>query len=292
MRRTSLDSVATFVAVARAGSVTGGADEIGLTQSTVSSQLLALERELGYRVFDRTPRGVSLTPRGRSLLARVGESLDSAVDAIEEATGSQAAAQLVFIGGPAEFVSEQALPRLAEWAPDDIDIRVRFGETADLLARLQASELDLVISTTQPRIRSVEFAPLLDEQFVLVLPPALLEAFEKDPDAVPVLTYGEQLPIIRRYWRTVFGSRPSPSRIRAVVPDLRVLAALAAGGQGMTVLPTYLAAPFLETGTLVDPVRPESPPLNTIYLARRRARPGSAPATESVADRLLAVFGG
>ena len=290
MKRTSLDALATFVAVARAGSVTGGADELGLTQSTVSAQLQSLERELGYRVFDRTSRGVVPTSRGRALLGRIGGAMDAAVEAVSDATGVGAAERTVFLGGPAEFFSTVVLPRISEWADADLDVRVRFGETAELLDGLQASELDLVVSTTQPRMRGIEFAPLMDEQFVLVVPPALLDAFREDPDGVPVVAYGEQLPIIRRYWRTVFDRRPSPSRIAATVPDLRVLAELAAQGIGVTVIPTYLAASYLEDGRLVDPVEPADPPLNTIYLAKRRTRPGAAPATDAVAERLHAML--
>lgn len=292
MQRMSLDALATFVAVARAGSVTGGADELGLTQSTVSAQLMALERELGYRVFERTSRGVSPTSRGRALLARIGGPVDAAVQAVTDATGARAAEHTVFLGGPAELLSTTVLPRLRDWADPELDVRVQFGETADLLGALAASELDLVISTVQPRLRGIEFAPLIDEQFVLVVAPSLLDAFRADADAVPVVAYGEQLPIIRRYWRSVFDRRPSALRVVATVPDLRVLAALAADGVGMTVLPTYLAAPYLEAGRLIDPVRPEHPPLNTLYLAKRRSRPGATTGADLVADRLQAVLRG
>lgn len=290
MRTTSLDTLATFVAVARAGSVTGGADELGLTQSTVSAQLQALERELGYRVFDRTSRGVTPTNRGRALLARVGAAMDAAVEAVSDATGAGAAEHTVFLGGPAEFLSTVVLPRLRDWAGPDLDVRVRFGETPELLAALEAAELDLVVSTLQPRIRGIEFAPLVDERFVLVVPPSLVDAAEDDVDAVPVVAYGEQLPIIRRYWRTVFDRRPSRLRVVATVPDLRVLADLAADGVGMTVLPAYLAAPYLEAGRLVDPIRPVDPPLNTVYLAKRRSRPGANPAADAAAQRLHAML--
>lgn len=145
----------------------------------------ALERELGYRVFDRTSRGVTPTSRGRALLARIGGAMDAAVDAVAEATGAGATEHTVFLGGPAEFLSTVVLPRLREWAGTDLDVRVRFGETPELLAGLEASELDLVVSTTQPRMRGIEFAPLVDEQFVLVVAPALLDAFRRDPDSVP-----------------------------------------------------------------------------------------------------------
>lgn len=270
--------------------MTGGADELGLTQSTVSAQVQSLERELGYRLFERSARGVSLTPRGRALLARVGGAVDAAAQALAEATGAATAEHTVLLGGPAELLSVVVLPRLDAWVPADVDVRIEFGQTADLLAKLQGGALDLVLSTTQPRVRGVAFTPLTDEHFVLVVPPALLERFRGDPDAVPVVAYDDQLPIIRRYWRTVFNRRPSPSRVPVTVPDLRAVADLAAAGVGMTVLPTYLAAPYLEDGRLVDPVDLTDPPLNTVYLAKRRTRAGQAPVTDAVAERITGLL--
>lgn len=290
MHHTSLDALATFAAVARAGSVTGGADEIGLTQSTVSAQVQALERELGYRLFERSSRGVSLTHRGRALLARVGGAVDAAAQAAAEATGSAMSEHTVFLGGPAELLSLVVLPQLRGWAPRDVDIRVEFGQTVALLSKLEAGELDLVVSTTQPRVRGVEFVPVGDEHFVLVVAPELLGQFRIDPDGLPIVAYDEHLPIIRRYWRTVFDRRPAPSRIPVTVPDLRVVADLAAAGVGMTVLPAYLAAPYLADGRLLDPLALDDPPLNTMYLAKRRTRTGRAPAVEAVAERLAALL--
>lgn len=290
MRHTSLDALATFIAVARAGSVTGGSDEIGLTQSTVSAQVQALERELGYPLFERSSRGVSLTHRGRALLARVGGAVDAAAQAAAEATGLATSEHTVFLGGPAELLSLVVLPRFHEWAPREVDIRVEFGQTTGLLAKLESGELDLVVSTTQPRSRGVEFAPVGDEHFVLVVAPELAGQFRTDPDGLPIVAYDEHLPIIRRYWRSVFDRRPAPSRVPVTVPDLRAVADLAAAGVGMTVLPTYLAAPYLATGRLLDPLALEDPPLNTIYLAKRRARAGRAPAVEAVAARLAALL--
>ncbi|MCI1747762.1 MAG: LysR family transcriptional regulator [Acidipropionibacterium sp.] len=295
MGRVSLDGLAVFVAIARAGSVTGAADEIGSTQSTVSSQLAGLERELGYRLFERTPRGVLLTARGRDLLARVEPALDTAIAALPGA-GAAVQRRVIFFGGPAEFLSAVALPGLAVQEADAStpaqpeaqapELRVEFGEAEDLLDRLGEGALDLVVSTVQPRRRGISFQPLYDEEFVLVMSPAMAVRFRDDPDAVPVLSYSEELPIIRRYWRSVFDRPPTRLRTAAIVPDLRVLATLAERGIGMTVLPRYLAESGLAAGRLIDPVAPEISPLNTIYLARRGQRRGAAPDLDRFVTRL------
>jgi LysR family hydrogen peroxide-inducible transcriptional activator len=73
-------------AVADAGSFTGAAQRCYVTQSTLSTGVAMLERELGERLFMRTTRSVSLTPFGRRLLPLV-DNLLRAQEALLEAAG-------------------------------------------------------------------------------------------------------------------------------------------------------------------------------------------------------------
>src|SRR2546428_3508745 len=57
-----------FVAVVDEGSFTRAARRVGITQPSLSQHIRSLEEELNGAVFDRLPRGVSLTPAGRILL--------------------------------------------------------------------------------------------------------------------------------------------------------------------------------------------------------------------------------
>ncbi|MEV6736813.1 substrate-binding domain-containing protein [Streptomyces sp. NPDC051104] len=132
-----------------------------------------------------------------------------------------------------------------------------------------------------------------DEEFLLVAPQALAHTI--DPERlrsapaealahVPLVAYAEELPIVRRYWRTEFGHRPS-NPVVMIVPDLRGILAAVAAGAGMSVLPRYIAAPALATGDVVQLHQPELAPLNTLYLATRRGAPAN-PATTVLRDRL------
>ncbi|WP_309571663.1 LysR family transcriptional regulator [Deinococcus sp.] len=69
----TLESFRVFVAVYRAGSVSGAARERHLTQPAVSAQLAA---RVGEALFTRTPRGVVPTGHGRALYAQVSDSVD------------------------------------------------------------------------------------------------------------------------------------------------------------------------------------------------------------------------
>ncbi|MFJ7996735.1 LysR substrate-binding domain-containing protein [Streptomyces sp. NPDC096310] len=84
----------------------------------------------------------------------------------------------------------------------------------------------------------------------------------------PLIAYAESLPIIRRYWLTVFGLRPTATP-SLVVADLRGALAAVKSSAGISVLPSCPAAEELVRGEVVKLLEPELPPTNTFYLATR-----------------------
>jgi DNA-binding transcriptional LysR family regulator len=70
-----LNAVRTFVAVADAGQFQEAADDLSITQQAVSKRIALLERDLGVRLFTRTPRGVQLTIDGQAFLPHARELL-------------------------------------------------------------------------------------------------------------------------------------------------------------------------------------------------------------------------
>jgi DNA-binding transcriptional LysR family regulator len=75
-RRLQLRDLQVFFTVAERASMGKAATELGVTQPSVSAVIADLEASLGARLFDRSPRGVALTPIGRTLLARGQAAFD------------------------------------------------------------------------------------------------------------------------------------------------------------------------------------------------------------------------
>jgi DNA-binding transcriptional LysR family regulator len=71
----------TFAMVAEVGNLTRAAERLHTSQPAVSAHIKALEAELGLSLFERTPKGMQLTPAGAALKAKAAVAL-SAADAV------------------------------------------------------------------------------------------------------------------------------------------------------------------------------------------------------------------
>ncbi|MEV5357466.1 LysR family transcriptional regulator [Streptomyces sp. NPDC052693] len=288
-----LNLLRTFLAVYRSGSFTAAAQILGLSQPTVTTQIRSLERQTRRELFERLPRGVAPTAVADELAARIAGPLDALAEATGHGPREETRAEPVHLAGPAELLSTRALPALAPLVTEGVRLRVTTGLTEPLLDELRAGRHDLVIATTRPRGRTLSAVPLTDEEFVLVAAPGRAAGISErlaaeGPAAlhgVPLITYAEDLPIVRRYWRHVFGRRLN-CRAAVSVPDLRAVLALVTAGAGYSVLPRYLCAGELACGALVPLCAPEDPPINTGYLVQRPGTPGN-PHVTLVRDRLL-----
>jgi DNA-binding transcriptional LysR family regulator len=253
----------------------------------------ALEAALGRPLFDRHARGVTPTAAADHLAERIAGPLDS-IEAIvlEETPGPYLAS--VHLGGPAEFVSERVLPALGGLISEGLRVRVSFGMPEDLIDSMLAGRLDLAVTTRHPRRTGLAATPLCDEEFTLVAAPCWADRIipPAGPDAldqVPLLAYADGAPILRRYWRTVFGARLTRTP-DVVVADLRSILTAVLAQVGASVLPTYLTAPHIAAGTLRPLAEPPVPPLNTLFLVHRPAALGQR-AIAAVHARLLLAIG-
>jgi DNA-binding transcriptional LysR family regulator len=145
---THLDSdlLRTFLAIAEAGSVTGGADRISRSQSATSLQVRHLEEIVGQPLFRRHGRGVVLTAVGERLLPvarRVTHSLDTT---LAELRGEGLSGRLR-IGLPDDH-GRTVLPRIvADFANlhPDVELEVHCALGASFKAALEQGKLDLAV---------------------------------------------------------------------------------------------------------------------------------------------------
>ncbi len=140
------DLLRTFLAVARHGNVTRGAESLHRTQSAVSIQIKRLEERLAVALFRREPRGVSLTEAGerlRSAAERIVGDLDQTLRAFR----ADPIGGLVRIGIPDEYGSD-VLPRiLANFTArfPAVEVFVQCGLSESFPDIVKRGELDLAV---------------------------------------------------------------------------------------------------------------------------------------------------
>lgn len=170
----NLRGLATFVAVADAGSFSRAAEQLHLAQPAVSQQIGALERDLGVRLLERSTRRVELTEAGsrlvtraRSILAEVGRARDEARLLVAGRAGQVAVG---FVG----TATYSLLPELARRIRAELPLIALelYGErlAPALIDGLLGRSLDLAfVRSPQPR-PELTIHPLRTERLVAAVP--------------------------------------------------------------------------------------------------------------------------
>lgn len=128
MERINLNNVAAFVVVARERSFTRAAAQLGLSQSSLSHTISALEAKLGMRLLTRTTRGVLPTEAGERLLATVGpycEGIEAELASLSEDRDKPAGT--VRISSHDHAVRTILWPKLSRLLPVYPDLKVEFS---------------------------------------------------------------------------------------------------------------------------------------------------------------------
>ncbi len=162
-----------FLAVARLGNLSRAAEEMFLTQPTLTARLKALEEEVGDRLFVRTSRGMRLTDAGRELLPYAERTLGSFEEGkrrLEELRGASGGRLLI---GASPGVGTYALPGLLERfaaAYPRVSVSVRTGHSEEILEMTLKEEVQLGL-TRAMRHPEIESLRLYDDELVLVVDP-------------------------------------------------------------------------------------------------------------------------
>ncbi|OBB96346.1 hydrogen peroxide-inducible genes activator [Mycobacterium sp. 852002-40037_SCH5390672] len=163
-----------FVAVAERRQFSSAATALGLSQSTLSQALAALEAGLGTQLVERSTRRVFLTPEGTQLLARAQAVVEAADAFSAAAAGSsdplRTGMRLGLIPTVAPYVLPTVLAGVAEQLPG-LTLRVTEDQTERLLAVLREGALDAALIALPAEGAGVTAIPIYDEDFVLALPP-------------------------------------------------------------------------------------------------------------------------
>jgi DNA-binding transcriptional LysR family regulator len=169
----------TFHDVATLGSFSRAAEALSLTQSAVSQQIAALERQAGTQLLRRGPGGLSLTPAGERLLAHaqvISERVRLADVQIADLAG-QAQHEIRIGAFPSALATivPAAIRALRRHDPE-LRVAVEEGRLQDLVDGVRSGRLHVAVSFEDAAAPRREFPglrrhELVEEPMVAVLPP-------------------------------------------------------------------------------------------------------------------------
>lgn len=182
----SLKGLYVFEVVSRHLNFRLAADELGVTQAAVAQQIRGLEEELGLKLFERTPRKLTMTESAY----RYAISVKQAFKILEEATEILHPTQpYLTISVPPSFAAKWLLPRLNEFAETypDLDLRV---VASPKVQNFGTDGIDLAIRLAAPPFENSVNADLLFEnQVVAVANPLLIEKIGHPHDSKSLQSY-------------------------------------------------------------------------------------------------------
>ena len=248
-----LHTLRAFEVAARQLSFSRAAAELNLTHGAISHQMKALERELGVALFERRNRGVVLTEPGRQLAASVREGLDRIARGVAELR-SHPGRRLTVSVLPA-FATHWLIPRLADFnrRHPDIDINVRAGQA---LVDFAADDVDLAVRYGDGRWPNLTAVQLAHEDVFPVCSPHF--ASGRLPRTLPELAKATLLHTPLQPWDEWFqalGAKVVLSRRGMTFSETDLLLRAAIDGLGIALSRRVLAQPELDAGRLVRPLK-------------------------------------
>jgi len=170
----TLTQLTAFLAVIRGGSVTAAADELVVTQPSVSSAIAALGRELGCELFERSGRGIRLSEAGRAFepyAADVLGLLDQGRQASHEAAGVVARRlRIAAVTTAAESFVPPLMRAFARRHPQ-LELVLDVGNREEILERVRSHAVDVAVAGTPPADERLLGEPLMDNEIVCITAP-------------------------------------------------------------------------------------------------------------------------
>ncbi len=275
-----LEGIATFVAIAEAGSISAAARRLSLSKSVVSERLVELERSLGAALFQRTTRKLTLTQDGSAFFDRAARILAEVNEATAEAAERRGTLEgPMRLSAPVTFGRMHLGPALYPFLALHPGISLTL-ELDDRRVDAAADGFDAVIRHGVVDDSRLVAWPLARSQRVLVASPAYLERHGR-PESFDALAAHRAIYYFNRGiadWTFLGEAGPErirpPAALRVNNGDVMRDAALA--GLGVAMLPGFIVGPDIAQGHLEVLDVGRQAPEEVIYLAHSEGRRASA----------------
>lgn len=249
--------LATFLAVAKYGTMAEAARRLRLTQGAVAQQIKTLEDELQVELVSRAGRTVTLTERGRALCQPIAHALQQFEQLTHLSHGHEVAGEIrVGASFPLLTFDMPIIVKELLARHPDVTLKLQVGQSPEFYAELEAGTLDVAIALEAPHQISklIGWEWMHEEEFMLI-------AHQRHAGRHPHDLLASE-PFIR-YTRTEWGGYPIEGYLRraGIQPAQRIesgliptIGKLVAENLGVAILPISKGAPVKDLPVVCMPL--------------------------------------
>jgi len=248
----------TFLTIVDTESFTRAGRRLGLSQSAISQQIGALERQLGVKLLRRTGSGAKPSPAGEILVhyaRQVVRKIDEAQRVMADFEANGAGALRIGAGGAAcHFLLPPILKELRETYPK-VDLHVVSGPTQATVERLLEGEIDLGLLTLPVAHARLRVLPLGRDELVAIVAPEhpwseRRRVQPQDFSDEPLLIYERRSQTHRLVERILLEAGVFP-RVGMEMDHLEAVTAMVRDGLGVAVVPRWAIQAEIEAQQVV-----------------------------------------
>ena len=271
------EELKTFIVLTKVKNFTIAAEQLFIAQSTVTNRISELEKEVGKRLFTRSPKTVKLTESGEIFLRYAERIIDLQEGSIAEMHARSAYKKNFTVGAINATYEAYVKPVLDECLRPDENTTVKLviGHSLDLIQKLQDEVIDLAFSSIPWKKRGYDCTVFDVDRLVLVTAKGM-NAYpkgitEEDLGNIPYLMCNFSLSEIGFFIRSLF---PKEHVFKLEVDNSSKLLPFLQKGLGYSFLPYKMVKTELESGELEEvKVRFQAPTVTTYLLHKHSFDP-------------------
>lgn len=251
----------------RHGTVWQAADELNLTRSAISHQLRVLERELGFRMFNRIGTRIEFTPQGRAYAEDTQRALSIISGSALRNSGDDVSGSIT-ISSPPGFAASWLSIKIGRFCTEYPDVSISIV-TPRRLDDVSNPNVDLFIAFGSGKFDLMEVELLREIEFTPLCSPVLLNQIDKISNPEDVLKHNLLHLFDHNDWVKWFeksGYTGAAVRKGIIFSDMNLVYAAALNSQGIALGDEFTCRHALASGQLVRPLELSIPAPGAYYV--------------------------
>ncbi|WP_414698086.1 LysR family transcriptional regulator [Peptacetobacter sp. AB845] len=236
-----------FVTLAHLEHYTKAAEQLSITQPSLSHAIASLEKEINIRLFEKDGRNIVLTRAGKNFLTDIEKALaliDESINSIHLSEIGEGYIDIAFHKNMiASFIPDLARKFLNEHTGEKIDFKFHYDaeSTEDLVKGLYSKDFDFIFCSKCVNDKHLEYIPVFKQKAILLVPENHPLA---DKDSVKLedtleynhILYTKSYTLLDKL-STYLNEKEKNTNISYKTEDINVIASLVAGDFGISIVP-------------------------------------------------------